>query len=69
MVTLAHAVFSFSGNPMVAHMLELARAILVKVLLRMNGILEIVSLAASSGIWRILFVPRFCLAFVSACLN
>jgi hypothetical protein len=65
MVALANAILSFSGDEMIAHVTKFARAILVQVLRGVNGILEIVSAAASSGIWRVFLIPRFGLAFVS----
>ena len=57
MVALAHPAGTFSSHPLVAHMAELARAVLVKVLLRVLSVPKIVSLADTIGIWRILFVP------------
>ena len=57
MAALAHAAGALARHPLAAHVRELARAVLVEMLLRVLGILKIVSLANTIGIGRILAIP------------
>ena len=62
MVPTANAILTFTSHPMVANVPELARAVVVKVLLRVHSVLKIVSFANPSCIWRAFVVPLRCLA-------
>ena len=56
MVALAHSTGAFPRHPMIAHMSKFACAVIVEMLLRVLGILKIVSLANLVGIRRILAI-------------
>ena len=58
MVLLTHTTRALARHPFVAHMPKLARAIIIQMLCRVLGILEIVTLANLPGVWRTLVVPN-----------